>query len=307
MGICLAVTWLVWGTTYLAIEFGLHGVAPLTLSAVRFLLAGLLLWLLAGRDAARLTARQWGRATVSGVLLFTVGMGGVTLAEDYVDSATAALLIGTVPVWSVVLNVVLGRPAHALEWAGVTVGLAGVAVLSRGMSGDSTTGLAILLPAALAWVAGSLLDDHSTERRVPAAQMLVGGAVLAVLAAARGEFAVTPRPSWDAVVALSYLVVLGSLAAMAAYRVLLAHTSAAVATSYAFVSPVIAVTAGALVLGEPLTAHTLPGMVLIVSAVVLTGAGARRSTAAAAIEPPGAGPGPGDRADADRPGRQTAP
>ncbi|MEU5646808.1 EamA family transporter [Streptomyces milbemycinicus] len=267
----LAVTWLVWGTTYLAIAFGLRGTEPFTLSAVRFLTAGALLWGLAERrHEPRLTALRWRRATLVGVLLFSVGMGGVALAEEYVDSGTTALFIATVPLWSVLLNTAGGRPTRGGEWAGVWLGLAGVAVLSAGLGRDGLTGAAILLPAAMCWVLGSRLDDHSAGVRGPAAQMLAGGTVLAVAAAVRGEFASPPQLAWGAVLALAYLVVFGSLLAMAAYRHLTAHTSPASATSYAFVTPVIAVLAGALVLDEPLTLHVLAGTALIVVAVVTT-------------------------------------
>ncbi|WP_326813237.1 EamA family transporter (plasmid) [Streptomyces scopuliridis] len=267
----LAVTWLVWGTTYLAIAFGLRGTEPLTLSSVRFLTAGLLLWALAERrHEPRLTALRWRRSALVGVLLFSVGMGGVALAEEYVDSGTTALFIATVPLWSVLLNTAGGRPTRGAEWAGVWLGLAGVAVLSAGLGRGGLTGAAILLPAAICWVLGSHLDDHSAGVRGPAAQMLAGGAVLAVAAAVRGEFASPPRPTWGAGLALAYLVVFGSLLAMAAYRHLTAHTSPALATSYAFITPVIAVLSGALVLDEPLTPHVLAGTALIAVAVSIT-------------------------------------
>ncbi|MFE4055657.1 EamA family transporter [Streptomyces sp. NPDC059096] len=267
----LAVTWLVWGTTYLAIAFGLRGTEPLTLSSVRFLTAGLLLWCLAERrrEPPLTPVRRRGAALV-GVLLFSVGMGGVALAEEYVDSGTTALFIATVPLWSVLLNTVRGRPARGAEWAGVWLGLAGVAVLSAGLGRDGLTGAAILLPAAMCWVLGSHLDDHAAGVRGPAAQMLAGGAALAVAAAVRGEFASPPRPTWGAVLALAYLVVFGSLLAMAAYRHLTAHTGPALATSYAFVAPVIAVLSGALFLDEPLTAHVLAGTALIAVALSTT-------------------------------------
>ncbi|MFE2943494.1 EamA family transporter [Streptomyces sp. NPDC059255] len=159
--------------------------------------------------------------------------------------------------------------------AGVRLGLAGVAVLSAGLGRGGLTGAAILLPAAMCWVLGSHLDDHSAGVRGPAAQMIVGGAALAVAAAARGEFASPPRPHWGAGLALAYLVVFGSLLAMAAYRHLTAHTNPAPATSYAFVAPVIAVLSGALFLDEPLTSHILAGTALIavaLSTTLLTGA-----------------------------------
>ncbi|MFF5563313.1 EamA family transporter [Streptomyces sp. NPDC012623] len=267
----LAVTWLDWGTTYLAIAFGLRGMEPCTLSSVRFLTAGLVLWVVAERrHEPRLTASRRRRATLVGVLLFSMGMGGVALAEEYVDSGTTALFIATVPLWSVLLHTATGRPTRGAQWAGVCLGLAGVAVLTAGLGRGGPAGAGILLPAALCWVLGSHLDDHSAGVRGPAAQMLAGGAAPAVAAVVRGEFASPPRPTWGAGLALAYLVVFGSLLAMAAYRHLTAHTGPALATSYAFVAPVIAVLSGALFLDEPLTPHVLAGTALIALAVSTT-------------------------------------
>ncbi|WP_158712348.1 EamA family transporter [Streptomyces sp. NRRL F-5135] len=143
-------------------------------------------------------------------------------------------------------------------------------MLSAGLGRGGLTGAAILLPAAIRWVLGSHLDDHSAGVRGPAAQLLAGGAAPAVAAAVRGEFASPPRPTWGAGLALTYLVVFGSPLAMAAYRHLTARTSPALATSYAFVAPVIAVLSGALFLDEPLTTHVLAGTALIAVALCTT-------------------------------------
>jgi drug/metabolite transporter (DMT)-like permease len=216
---------------------------------------------------------------VVGILLFVLSMGGVAEAERYVDSSTAALVISTVPLWSSLLLAVSGTRPHPLEWIGVAGGLLGVAVLALGphRTGPALA-LLVLVVAAAAWSCGSFLDRRNPKDSDPGLQMMTGGGLLLVAAAFHGDLTALRPPHWDAVFALGYLIVFGSIVVMTAYRYLSHNTPPAIATSYAFVSPVVAVLSGTFLLGEPLTWETLLSCFLVALAVASTGWASRRSS-----------------------------
>jgi drug/metabolite transporter (DMT)-like permease len=276
----LGIVYVVWGSTYLAIRYALEGFPALLSAGLRFAAAALLLlgYLAVRRPAAlRATRGQLVTAAVSGILLLAGGNGLVTVAEQRVDSGLAALLIGCVPLWIVVLRALRrDRPAAATA-AGVLVGLAGVALIFvPGGSGDTDLGYAALcVLAALSWAVGSLLV---TLRPVPAdplaltaVEMAAGGVVLLVAAAARGEYGrfepgAAPGSAWFA---LAYLVVFGSLVAFTAYLWLLGNAPVSLAATYAYVNPAVAVLLGALIAGERLTGVELVGGLIALTAVAL--------------------------------------
>jgi drug/metabolite transporter (DMT)-like permease len=276
----LAIVYVVWGSTYLAIRYAIAGFPPLLSAAVRFLVAALLmLAYLAARRPAALRASRTGTVTaaVSGVLLLAGGNGLVTIAEQRVDSGLVALLIACVPLWIVVLRVALrDRPGPATA-LGVLIGLGGVALifLPGGSGGTDLRYAALCVLAALSWAIGSLLV---TLRPVPAdpltlttVEMAAGGLVLLVAAAGRGELgrlalADVPATSWFA---LAYLVVFGSLVAFTAYVWLLGNAPVSVVSTYAYVNPAVAVLLGALVAGERLTGVELLGGLVVLAAVAL--------------------------------------
>jgi drug/metabolite transporter (DMT)-like permease len=288
VALALAVTWLIWGTTYLAVKFALGGFTPLTLSAARFLLAGVLLSVLHRRG--RPSACRLRRSALVGTLLFVISMGGVAVAEQYVASSTAALVISTVPLWSSLLLTVSGTRPHPLEWVGVAGGLLGISVLAVGpdLTG-SPAALLVLLVAAVAWSYGSFLDRRHPADSDPGLQMSIGGILLLAGAGLHGDLSDLRLPSWGATLALGYLVVFGSIVVMTAYRYLSRNTAPALATSYAFASPVVAVLSGALLLEEPLTRQSMLSCALVVLAVVCTGWGSRRRHSRPAAARPPAG------------------
>jgi drug/metabolite transporter (DMT)-like permease len=271
----LLACYLVWGSTYLAIRLALVSFPPFFQMGTRFLAAGTLLmaWVLwqvsAGR--ARLpTLREWRNALVIGGLMLGGGMGLTASAEQHVGSGLVAAFIAVVPMLVCGWGLVFGQRPHRLELAGMAVGVAGVLMLVRGASfGASPLGLACIAGATLTWSLGSVLSTT----RLPlapgpagfASEMLCGGAVLMMLSLALGEqFSVPPQPL--ALAAWAYLVVFGSLIGFSAYLYLLANASAAVATSYAFVNPVIA-----LALGVSLGGEALSGGEWIACGVILSG------------------------------------
>lgn len=274
----LLACYLVWGSTYLAIRFALAAFAPFFQMGTRFLAAGGLLfaWVLWQHRRGRLalpTAREWRNALVIGALMLGGGMGLTASAEQHIGSGLIAAFIAVTPMLVCGWGLLFGRKPHRLELAGMAVGLAGVLLLVRGASfGASPTGLACIAGATLAWSLGSVLSTTRMPLAPGAAgfasEMCCGGAVLMLLSLARGEpWHVAPQPL--AVAAWAYLVVFGSLVAFSAYLYLLAHASAAVATSYAFVNPVIALALGVLVAHEALSGGEWLACAVILAGVLL--------------------------------------
>jgi drug/metabolite transporter (DMT)-like permease len=292
----LLIVWLVWGSTYLAIRIGDETIPPLVLASVRFFVAGLIMLPAAlrkarsqarelGRPARWPSRAQWLGCAVVGVLLLGAN-GAVCVAEQTVPSGLAALLIATVPLWLLGMDAVLNRARLGVApVAGLTIGLAGVGLLSSvggDRAGVSVSGVLIVLGAAAAWALGTILARRGPTPASPALtsamELLAGGGVLLVLAAATGEFG-SFRPaevsgrSW---LALGYLIVFGSIVAFSAYVVAVRLLPTATVATYAYVNPVIAVLLGTLILNERVTAIMLAGGALVVVAVVFV---VRRSPA----------------------------
>jgi drug/metabolite transporter (DMT)-like permease len=271
----LMACYLVWGSTYFAIRLALASFPPFFQMGTRFLAAGALLmawvlWRSRGRRAVLPTSREWRNALVVGGLMLGGGMGLTASAEQHVGSGLVAAFIAVVPMLVCGWGLLFGQRPHRLEFAGMAVGVAGVLALVRGASfSASPAGFACLAGATLAWSLGSVLST-TRLRLAPgasgfASEMLCGGAVLMTFSLALGEqFSLPPQPL--ALAAWTYLVVFGSLIGFSAYLYLLANASPALATSYAFVNPVIA-----LALGVSLAGETLSGGEWIACGVILAG------------------------------------
>lgn len=262
----------IWGSTYLGIRVALDGFPPLLLGATRFLAAGASLYaFLRLRGAPRPTLAQWRSAAIVGVLLCGAN-ALVNVSEQWVSSGVAAVVISSVPLWAALFSGLWGRWPAGLDWVGLAVGFAGVAVLQFGADfRASPLGGAILLVSAVSWALGSIWS-----RTLPlagglmsaATQMICGGAAILVAALAKGErFIAVPGAS--ALVAWLYLVVFGSIVAYSAYGFLLGRVRAPVATSYAYVNPIVAVALGALLLGERVSPNAIGALVLILSGVAV--------------------------------------
>jgi drug/metabolite transporter (DMT)-like permease len=271
--LALATVYVVWGASYLAIRIALEGFPPLALAATRFTVAGAVLYFwLAARGAPRPTRAEWFNAFVAGTLLLAGGNGGVVVAEQWVGSGLGALGVAAAPLWTVAaVSLCEGRP-RALEVAGLLVGLAGVAMLNAGTElRAEPAGAVALMLASLCWGAGSAWSRGRAlpaGLMAPATQMIMGGLVLALGSVALGERLAAPPPM-RAVVALGFLVVAGSLLAFSAFMYLLRRVRPALATSNAFVNPLVAVLLGALVAGEPIGAGEVLAMVTILGGVAL--------------------------------------
>jgi drug/metabolite transporter (DMT)-like permease len=273
----LVAVYVIWGSTYLAMQIAVTGLPPMMMAAMRFLLGGSVMLAIARqRGAAWPSARDWWRTLPVGTFLFVGGNGCVALAEQSVPSGGVAVVCATMPLWVGVLGAFAGERPTVREWGALVLGFAGVLVL---MGGPALAGqplhIAFAIASPILWAIGSLLARRTKEIGGahasvvgPATQMLAGGSVLVVVSIARGE----PLPlhaSASAWLALGYLFVFGSLLGFTAYMWLLRNARPTVATSYAFVNPVLAVLIGALLHGEPLGWTTLVANVMIVGAVIL--------------------------------------
>ncbi len=269
----LAAVYLIWGSTYLAMRVAVEGLPPFMMASTRFILTGLiLLAFLRIRGTAWPTRREWLYATPVGTLMFVLGNGTVAVAEKHISSGVAAVVCGTMPLWVAALGRFFGEKTTSREWLALVLGFGGVAVLGFGgeLRAEPFSAL-ILFLAPISWALGSLL-----ARRLPlakglmsaATQMLTGGLVMSVVSViAREEVPVSPPAS--SVIAWAYLAVFGSLVAYSAYTYLLANARPAVATSYAYVNPVIAVAMGVGMGGEHAGPEVFIAVALIVAATVL--------------------------------------
>lgn len=268
--LALISLYLIWGSTYLAIRVALASYPPFLMAGVRFLCAGAVLYaFLRWRGMAAPTRQQWFNAAVTGTLLLGFGNGLVCYAEQSVNSGLAAVAVAAMPLFAALFGGMYGQWPRRMEWLGLGVGFAGVILLNfgGGMAG-TPLGAAALVVAAAAWAFGSV---WSRRRDMPpaamntAAQMLTGGAILfagALLAGERWPAA----PTAGATLALVYLGVFGSIIGFSAYLYLLNTVRPALATSYAYVNPPVAVLFGALLAGEAV--HTLD---VLAMAVILGG------------------------------------
>lgn len=275
--------YIVWGSTYLAIAVVVETFPPFLSAAIRFLVAGVLLYAWAirrgDREGDRPTLRQWRAAAIVGGALLLGGNGMVVWAEQTVPSGIAALLVGTVPLWMALIAGALLRERMAWrEVLGIVVGFGGVALLVGPIGGGGTFdpwGVAAVLFASISWASGSLYARRAPLPTRPlvgtAMEMIAGGLVLTLAAALTGELG---RVEWAEIslaswVGTAYLVVFGSLVGFAAYAWLLRVAKTSLVATYAYVNPVIAVLLGWAILREPVTVRTLVAGLVIVGAVAL--------------------------------------
>jgi drug/metabolite transporter (DMT)-like permease len=291
-GAMLAV-YIVWGSTYLAIRFAIETLPPFLMASTRFLIAGSILYAFRRlRGDAAPTRVEWRSAAIVGVLLLVSGNGGVVWAEQFVESGVAALLVGSAPLWMVLLDVLRPAQAHLarrstdkrsrlLTTAGVVLGFLGIGLL---VSPSSLTGLAgeidpigsvVLTLAAFSWATGSL---YSRGARLPCSpllgtgmEMLVGGAGLLLLGTLVGEWGRVDLSTVSArsLLSLGYLIIFGSLVGFAAYTWLLRVAPTALVSTYAYVNPLVAILLGNLLAQEPLSARVLIATAIILGAVAV--------------------------------------
>src|SRR3954469_22808287 len=281
--LALGAIYLIWGSTYLAIRLMVETAPPALGAGVRFVVAGVaMLGLLAARRggvrALHVTRSQLLWCAVVGSLLAAGGNGLVTIAERDVPSGLAALLIASEPLWIVLLRGLTRDRVSGMTIGGVALGFAGVGILllPGGRPDDVPVGMALLIiVAAVSWALGSFISPRVDLPRDPltstAWTLLIGGAVLVAAGLIAGEGADVDVGAFSAksLVALAYLIVVGSIVAFSCYAWLLSNAPISQVSTYAYVNPVIAVVLGAVFLSEQVAVATIAGMALVLASVWL--------------------------------------
>ncbi len=273
----------IWGSTFLAIRYAIEVIPPFLMAGTRFVTAGALLyvWRRLGHGE-KPAGVHWIGAGLVGALLFMGGNGAVVWSEQRVASGLTALMLAAIPLWMVLLDAMRkgGAPLTGRVIAGIILGIGGIAILlppSELLGGGRVDllGAGVLMAGSFCWASGSLVSRHVGQPPSPGLaagmQMMMGGLVLLAAGAASGELsrldlsAMTPR----AVFCLGYLIVFGSVISFTAYTWLLAVTTPARVSTYAYVNPIVAVLLGWLLASEPLTPRTLLATAVIVTAVAM--------------------------------------
>ena len=275
--LALLAVYVIWGSTYLAIRFALLSWPPLLMASTRFFAAGgLLLGYLRWRGTAWPTRAELRGAGLVGILLLCGGNGGVVLAEQWVSSSLSAALIATTPIWAVLLASLWGKRPMLVEWVGIFIGFSGVLLLNAdGELRAYPLGALALMVASFSWALGSVLSQRVALPKgamASAIEMLAAAPILLLGSFLRGEHMAGPMEP-VALGAWVYLVVFGSLFGFGAYVYLLAHVRPAIATSYAYVNPVVALMLGTVFAGEHIAPLGLAGMgvALVGVAVIVLG------------------------------------
>lgn len=273
--IALLLVYIVWGTTYFAIGIALQSMPPLWMNGIRFTLAGvvMLVWALA-RGENLPTAKQWRNAALVGGLMVFGAMTLVMVAQSHgIGSGLMATVVTTMPMWLALWTRIGGERVPLTSWVGLGLGVVGAALLS--MEGDfsaSWLGALAAFGAPLCWSVGSYASrklDLPRPAMASSAQWLLGGAMGLVLAAAVEPIEGMFHASATAWIAWTYLLVFGTLIALNAYLWLLQNTTAALAGSYSFVNPAVALLVGAGIGGERLTGWVFAALPLIAGALLL--------------------------------------
>jgi drug/metabolite transporter (DMT)-like permease len=274
----LGTIYVVWGSTFLAIAIVIRDLPPFLSMALRHLVAGSLLFAWVWwrrRGNLRLGARQWGAAFIFGGLLFLVGHGGLAWAQQDVPSGIAALLVGMIPLWfAVIAWIAFGEKLGGRALLGLVLGFAGLALLvdPSGEAGAKPIAAAVIALGAFAWAAGSVWSPRlplpGDTLLAAAMGMLAGGTLLAVVSGFAGEFD-EARFTPEALAAIAYMIVVGSLIGFSAYVWLLKVAPASTVSTYAYVNPVIAVLLGWAFNDEVITVRTLLAGAAIVLGVAL--------------------------------------
>jgi drug/metabolite transporter (DMT)-like permease len=296
--LAFACVYLIWGSTYLVIRFAIETIPPLLMVGIRYILAGALLygWTAFRGQARRASAREWGAALAFGSLFFLVGNGGVSWSEQRIPSGIVALLVAAMPLWTAVFEWGRrgGRRPGALAIAGLALGFGGIALLigpgeSLSRSAVDPAGAIVMTLAPLGWAYGMV---HARSAPHPpsllqtaAMQMLAGGAATLLLGTLMGEWrgASLDAVSLRSLLALLYLIVLGSIVAFSAFAWLLQTNASDRVATYAYVNPIVAVILGWAVGGEPLGARTLVAGTIVILGVVLILQARARATGPAVV------------------------
>ena len=272
--VALFSLYIIWGSTYFVIHYVVAEIPPFMAGAIRFLIAGSVLFLfLKARGATSPTSQEWVSSLKVGALLMGGGMGMVMMSQSMgVASSLTAIFPAATPLLVSIFSGLWGQWPRKNEWIGLLVGFAGVIVLSlEGSLRSNPIATLILACAPVCWSFGTAWSRHLKLPKglmASATEMFMGGLVLLLMSVVAGE-RLDHVPHWSAIAALAYLIVLGSLIAYSSFVYLIANVRPALATSYAYVNPVIAVLLGIGLGGEKLTIFALIALPIILLGVAL--------------------------------------
>ncbi len=280
--LALLTVYLVWGSTYLAIHFAVLSLPPFLMAGVRYLVAGLILfvWRRAAGDPFP-PKSQWKSAAVIGLLLLLGGNGGLVWAEQFVPSGIASVFIGSTPLWIILIDALRpgGKKPTLLTTIGLLIGFAGIVLMiNPGQAAEQQhdlylPGALVLVCGSFAWALGSVYGRTADLPRSPlmgtGIQMLAGGVGLSLLGLAVGEWGRFDLSAvrLDSVAGLLYLIVFGALVGYSAYTWLLRAAPIPLVATYAYVNPIVALLLGYLLADEQLSARTLIAALVIISSV----------------------------------------
>jgi drug/metabolite transporter (DMT)-like permease len=277
----LATLYIAWSSTYFAIRVALEDFPPFFIAGFRYMLVGGGIYLyLKAEGTPSPGAREWGGASVVGIFLLLGGTAGTVYAEQWVGSGMAALVLSTSPLLTVLFAMLWKHRPARNEWLGIVLGFIGIVLLNvEGELKANPLGAAVLILASACWSFGSVLSLHVPMPKgmmASATQMFTGGLVVLIVGFAVGE-TIPVDPSARTLGAMIWLAVFGSLLGYTAYTYLLKNVRPALATSYAYVNPVLAVVLGVWLGGEQITKMSLIAMPVILAGVVLVILGQRKT------------------------------
>jgi drug/metabolite transporter (DMT)-like permease len=285
LALAFAATYLLWGSTYLAIRYSVETIPPLVTAAIRFSVAGCILFAWTWRRGFRPNREHWIAGTIAGALFFLVSHGILYWAEQTVASGLAALLIATEPMFILVLGWLAGQQKISrLSLLGLGIGVLGVGLLTGAdlaMKNSNLLGLAAVLLGSVSWAAAVVLSPKLHLPEEPLARtaipLLCGAVLLLIGAGVSGEL---HRIQWSAislrsVLGLGYLIIFGSVVAFTAYTWLLQQCPPTLVATHAYANPVVALLLGWWFASEPLTARVVLASLAILGAIVLIRRGER--------------------------------
>jgi drug/metabolite transporter (DMT)-like permease len=273
---------ILWGTTFVGIRVAIETIPTLLVTALRFLSAGAILFVIARISGARFprARREWLDQALSGVVMVGLGNTLVVYAEHELTSGLAALLAATIPIWMAIMESLRGgAPFTTRKIIGLVLGFGGVGLLVAPAIGNFSMSLPFVLAvgamqlSAIAWNSGTLYSrrhpSHADPMATAVIQMVAGGLAVALLAVVRGELPRVEMFSLRSTAALIYLAIFGSVLGYTFYLYALTKLSAGKVSSYAYVNPVVAVLVGSLLLGEAVTLRMIAAMIVILAGVAV--------------------------------------
>ncbi len=269
----MLVLYAVWGSVFLANRFSLESFPPFMLNAIRFLSAGIFLYiLLRVKGEEGLNLRGWLESFLVGGMLFIGGAGLLCVGQQWVASGLSATLLATTPLWTVLFVGIWDKLPSPMEWAGMVIGIGGVALLNleKGISGNPL-GAVVILTASVVWALGSVMNNRFKELGKPiasATEMIAGGILLLIISVTAGErisWPIAPKAVWG----MFHLVVFASIIGFTLYRFMLRTVRPALATSYTLINPIIATVLGALFAGESVSLIAVAAIAVVLAGVAL--------------------------------------